>query len=140
MISKQLDHHIGTFLRALTLEVTHALRRMVRTGLLAFLAVLVVGGVIVTLVILDLGKTPLRPLAELSYAVLVVAALSTGAAAAALHLSVATLRGIERAATSTMHEIDQIEGNAVRSLIGVAPHAADAPSAVASESSESSQQ
>ena len=119
MIPNPLEYHLGTFLRALTLEVTHALRRMVRTGLIAFFLVLVGGGIILTVLILGLGTTPLRPLAELSYTVLVVAALASGAAAASFQLSIAVLQGIERASKRVLEDIDHVEGRAVRSLLGI---------------------
>lgn len=127
MILNPAEHHLATFLRALTLEVAHAVRHVLRTGLIAFFAVVVVGGIILTLIILGLGQAPTRPLAEVSYALLGIAALSAGVAAAALQLSVAVLQAIERASRHVVEDIDKIEGKAVRSLLGIRPEADEVP-------------
>lgn len=117
-----LEHHVDAYVRALRREVTQSIWRILRTGLITVLAVLLGGGAVLTAVIYELGKTPWQPLALLSYATLVLAALAAAAAAIALHLSFSILRGIERAAKYVVEELRRAEGELVHSVTS-APHA-----------------
>jgi hypothetical protein len=121
-----LEQHITAFLGALRHEVARAIWRMVRAGIAAFAAVLVVGGIALTAAIYGLGQTPWQPLALLSYAMLGLAALSVAAAATALYLSLAVLRGIDRAAKRVLLEMRRAEGQVAR-VVQSSPFAAPPP-------------
>jgi hypothetical protein len=120
-VTNPLERHLTTFVGAMYRHVRRAIWSMLRTGLLAFAAVAVVGGAALTATDLALGTTPLRPLALVGYAVLAFAALTTAAAAMAVHLSLAVLRGIEHAAKDVLEEVERLEVEARRAVVHAAP-------------------
>lgn len=114
----QLERHLDAFITALRREVAQSVWRILRTGLITVLVVLLAGGGVLTTVIYELGKTPWQPLSLLSYAFLALTALAAAAAAIALHLSFSVLRGIERAAKFVVTELRRVEGELVHTVSG----------------------
>jgi hypothetical protein len=112
----QIEQYVTRFLLAWRREVTHAVWGLLRASLMAFLAVLIVGGGLVTIVLYNLDIGPFRGVALLVWALLIVAALAVAAMTASLYFSISVLRGIERAGRRIIQEARQLEGEIVHSV------------------------
>ena len=111
-------------------QVRRTIWRMLRTGLVAFILWVVAGGVVLTLLIVGLGAAPQSPMALVSYATMVLAGLAVAVAAMAVHVCVAALRGIERAARDAIAEVGRLEGtlaHTVSSTLSPRPPGGGAP-------------
>src|SRR5260221_13245013 len=93
-----LERHVETFLLTWRREIRRVVWRIVRAGLVAGGTFFVIGGVVLTGIILTLRQSPVHPLALVSYTVLLLAAVATAMAATAFALGAAVVRGIWRAA------------------------------------------
>lgn len=115
-MERVLRQHLETFLSGMYRQIRRTIWRVLRTGLIAFTLWVVAGGVVLTLLILGLGASPQAPLALVSYATMVLAGLAVAVAASAVHVCVAALRGIERAARDAIAEVGRLEGTLARTV------------------------
>jgi len=122
-VVEMLERHVETFLLTWRREIRRVVWRIVRAGLVAGGTFFVIGGVVLTGIILTLRQSPVHPLALVSYTVLLLAAVATAMAATAFALSAAVMRGIERAAHQVLAEARRIETevtkSAARAVAGV---------------------
>jgi hypothetical protein len=117
-MADQLEQHVTQFLLAWRREVVRAVWGLLRAALIAFLAVAVIGGVVIAFVLNNLDIGTFQPVGMLVYAMLIVAALAVAAMTASLYFSLAVLRGIERAGRKIIEETRHFEGEVIHSVRG----------------------
>lgn len=111
-------HHVESFLKGMVKHVMRTIWGIIRTGLVTFILVGLIGIGVITFIAHQVGGSPLGPLTVTSYVVVILAAFAAGIAASAIHLSLAVMRAIERAGKDVLAEIDKVEGEVVRSVLG----------------------
>lgn len=118
-----LRQHLERFIGGMFRQIRRTIWRVLRTGLIAFILWVLAGGVVLTLLILGLGASPGAPLALVSYVSVALAGLAVAIAAMAVHVCVAALRGIERAARDAIDEVGRLEGTLARTVTStISPH------------------